>query len=150
MDFVSFITPCLAAFIACIGFSLYYNIHGRNITVASLCGMLAWAVYLAVDIFTDSLPIPFFVSGMFIALYSEIAAYLFKAPVTVYLILGIIPLVPGLTIFRTMEACLTGNINAFTGGLINTLKIGGAITIGLIFVSSIFRLLRAASAKKQG
>lgn len=147
MDFISFITPCIAAFIACVGFCLLYNIHGKNIIIASLCGMVAWAVYLIADIFTDSLCIPFFISGMSIALYSEIAAYICKAPVTVFLIPGIIPLVPGLTIFRTMESCLTGEIQSFILGIINTLKIGGSITIGLIFISSIFRLFRTLKAK---
>ena len=146
MNLLSFITPCIAAFLACVGFCLLYNIHGRNIIIASLCGMVAWAVYLTVDIFTDSLCIPFFMSGISIALYSEIAAYIYKAPVTVFLIPGIIPLVPGLTIFRTMESCLTGEIQSFILGIINTLKIGGSITIGLIFISSIFRLFRTLYA----
>ena len=149
MSFISFITPCIAAFIACIGFSFLYNIHGKNILVASVCGAVAWAVYLIVDIYVDSLCIPFFVSGMSIALYSEIAAYVCKAPVTVYLIPGIIPLVPGLTIFRTMEACLTGEVMEFSLGCINTLKIGGSIAIGLIFISSLFRLIRTVSAKRK-
>ncbi len=142
MSFASFITPCIAAFLACIGFCLLYNIRGKNIIIASLCGMVAWAVYLSADFFTNSLCIPFFISGMSIALYAEIAAYICKAPVTVFLIPGIIPLVPGLTIFRTMESCLTGEIQSFILGIINTIKIGGSITIGLIFVSSIFRLFR--------
>lgn len=147
MNFTSLIIPCLSAFIACVGFCLLYNIHGKNILIASLCGTVAWAVYLIADWYTDSLCIPFFLSGISIALYSEIAAYIFKAPVTVYLIPGIIPLVPGLTIFRTMEACLTGNVDSFAQGLINTLKIGGSITIGLILMSSIFRLYRALTIK---
>jgi len=149
MTFTSFLTPCLAALLACVGFSLLYNIHGKNILVASMCGMVAWAVYLLADMQTDSLCIPFFISGISIALYSEIAAYICKAPVTVYLIPGIIPLVPGLTIFRTMESCLTGDIMNFAIGCINTLKIGGAIAIGLILISSIFRLLRSIKAKRR-
>ena len=91
--------------------------------------------------------IPYFVAGIAVALYSEVAAKIFKAPVTVYLMPGFIPLVPGLTIFRTMEACLFGDITAFAEGLVNTLKIGGAISLGLILMSSFFRLFRNSIRK---
>ena len=134
--------PFFSAFFASMGFALLYNVRKKHLIVAPLCGAFAWMVYLVADIYTDSLVIPYFISGISIALYSELTATLFKAPATVFLIPGIIPLVPGLTIYRTMEACLYGNIQAFAEGLVNTLKIGGAISLGLILISSFFRILR--------
>ena len=147
MSFMEFTVPCVAALLACIGFSFLYNIHGKNVIISSLCGMVAWAVYLITTLFTDSMCMPFFTSGLAIGVYSEIAAYIFKAPITVFLIPGIIPLVPGLRIYRTLGACLSGNVMGFAGGLIDTLKIGGAIALGLIFISSLVRLLRTAVFK---
>lgn len=143
MSFFDFLIPCTAAFLACMGFSLIYNIHGKNIVIASLCGAFSWGIYLIVDAFSTSLVMPYFVSGLAIALYSEIAAMIFQAPITVYLIPGIIPLVPGLTIYRTMEACLSGSLTLFGEGLFSTLKIGGSITLGLILMSSFFRLIKS-------
>ena len=136
------IIPFVSAFFATMGFALLYNVRKKNLIIASLCGAFAWMVYLVADKFTDSIIIPYFVSGISIALYSELAAPIFKAPVTVFLIPGIIPLVPGLTIYRTMEDCLFGNITGFAEGLVNTLKIGVAISLGLILISSFFRIFR--------
>ncbi len=147
---IDMISPFLSALFATLGFGLLYNIHGKNLITAALCGAFAWMVYLVADPFTDSMVIPYFLSGMAIAIYSEFAATICHSPVTVFLIPGIIPLVPGLTIYRTMETCLFGDVSGFAQGLVNTLKIGGAISLGLILVSSIFRLLRTtAKAKKQ-
>lgn len=138
-----FIVPIISSFVATFGFALFYNIRGRNILIASLGGAFSWLVYLVCQQYTASLVLPYFVSGATIALYAELMAYIFKSPATVYLILGIIPLVPGLTIFRTMESCLFGDISAFAEGLVRTIKIGGAIALGLIFMSTFFRLLRS-------
>ena len=142
-----FFLPCLAALLACFGFSLLYNIHGRNIPIASLCGAFGWAIYLITDALSASMVVPYFCAGAAIALYAEIAAYFFHSPITVYLIPGIIPLVPGLTIYRTMDACLTADLYLFGNGLFATLKIGGAITLGLIFTSSLFRLIKNGMSK---
>ena len=136
------IIPFVSAFFATMGFALLYNIRKKNLIIASFCGAFAWMVYLVADRFTDSMIVPYFISGISIALYSELAAQIFKAPVTVFLIPGIIPLVPGLTIYRTMEACLFGDISGFAEGLVNTLKIGAAISLGLILISSFFRIFR--------
>ncbi len=138
----------ISAFFATMGFALLYNIRRKNLIIASLCGAFSWMVYLIADGITNSLVIPYFISGISIALYSELAATIFKSPATVYLIPGIIPLVPGLTIYRTMEACLFGDIQGFAEGLVNTLKIGGAISLGLILISSFFKILRTRLYKK--
>ncbi len=138
------IIDIISAFFATMGFALLYNVRKRNLVVSSLCGAFSWMVYLIADGVTNSLVIPYFISGIAIAFYSELAAPILRAPVTVFLIPGIIPLVPGLTIYRTMEACLFGDIQGFAEGLVNTLKIGGAISIGLILISSFFRIFRAS------
>lgn len=140
MTTYEFIKLCIASFLACLGFSLLYNNHGKNLLISSLCGTFAYAIYLVADALSSSLVVPYFLSGLSIAIYSEVAARIFKAPVTVYLIPGIIPLVPGLTIYRTMQACLSSDLSLFGTGLFNTFKISGAITLGLILASTFFKL----------
>lgn len=140
--FVDIIIPFVSAFVATLGFALLYNIHGKNLIIAAFCGAFAWSVFLISDYYLDSLVVPYFISGISIALYSELAATFAHSPVTVFLIPGIIPLVPGLTIYRTMESCLFGDISVFAEQLVETLKIGGAISLGLIFISSFFRLFK--------
>ena len=139
----------LSAFLSTLGFAIIYNIHGKNLVVASFCGAFGWMFYLVADSITNSAIVPYFVAGLAVALYSAVAAKIFKTPVTVYLMPGFIPLVPGLTIFRTMEACLFGDISSFAEGFVNTLKIGGAISLGLILMSSFFRLFRNSVKTKK-
>lgn len=141
-----FIIAIISSFVATLGYALVYDIKGKNLFVASLGGAFSWAVYLICQHYSVSLVFPYLMSGIATALYSEVAAYFCKAPATVFLIPGIIPLVPGLTVFRTMESCLFGDVSAFAEGLVTTIKIGGAIALGLIFMSAFFRLVRSALA----
>ena len=142
MEFViTFVVPVVASYVSTMGFALLYNIHGKNIHIASVCGAFSYAVYLVVMQFTDSL------GGVAIAIYAELAAMIFKAPITVYLVPGIVPLVPGLTIYKAMEACLRGNLAVGGAGVVNTIKIGGAIALGLILTSYFFRLFRSIAQK---
>lgn len=139
-----FLIPVIFAGLATLGFSLVFNLRGKNLIVATLCGIFSWSMYLVCMAVTDSVLVSYFVCGLSIALYSEIAAYLFCSPATVFLIPGFIPVVPGGAIYRAMEACLYGDISGFAEGLVNTLKICGAIALGVILMSSFFRLFRGA------
>ena len=87
---------CFSAFVACIGFSLIFRIHHqlRFILVSSLGGALGWLVFLLFDNFNNEL-VAYFIAMTIISLFSEIAARIFKAPVTIFLIIGCFPLVPG-------------------------------------------------------
>lgn len=38
--------PCLCAFLACVGFTLIFNIHGAGKLIAGVGGALGWLVYL--------------------------------------------------------------------------------------------------------
>lgn len=149
---MSYFIPCLSAFCACIGFALIYQLRGKKIIIAALCGTFAWAVYLiSAKGFGSSELAAYFLAGGAAALYAELAATRYHMPVTVCLIPGIIPTVPGTTIYRTMRECLLGNAEGFLLGGIDTLKIGGAIALGLIFVSSCIRIVRAMLHRhKQG
>lgn len=142
MTVLSFLVPCLGAFVAGIGFAIIYNIHGKNILISSLCGTLAYAVYLVACLFFETNFAPYFIAGVFIGLYSELAAYIFHTPVTVYLMPGIVPLVPGFTIYKTMEACLHGDISGFGTGVVDTLKIAGAISLGMIMASYLVKAIK--------
>ena len=144
---IDFLIPVIFAGLATLGFSLVFNIRGKNLIVATLCGVFSWSMYLLYDFNSDSAIMPYFICGASIALYSEIAAYLFHSPATVFLIPGFIPAVPGGAVYRAMVACLSGDIAGFAEGLVNTLKIGGAIALGVILMSSFFRLFRGALMK---
>jgi uncharacterized membrane protein YjjB (DUF3815 family) len=84
-----------------------------------------------------------FVSAVTVAIFSEIMARVFKTPSTVFLIVGILPMVPGGGIYYTMKYCIEGNMDMFVSKLITTLGVAGAIAVGVSLVSSVVRIINA-------
>ncbi len=134
-----FLLPCLYAVLACVAFCFILNQRGLLLVVSSLGGGVGWAVCLLCA-FTGSDVIQYFAGAVAVALYAEVMARLLKAPATGFLVVGILPFVPGGGIYYTMEYCLSGNTQLFLSTGIHTFGVAGAVAVGLLLASSLVRL----------
>lgn len=131
---------CLYVFIACLGFGVIFNLRGKNLFLAALGATLGWFVYLLCTGAGMDDTLCYFVATVAIALYSEGMARLHKSPVTIYLVVSFLPLVPGSKIYYTMEYGMAGDTARFLQTGLETCKIAGAIVAGIALVSSVARL----------
>lgn len=106
---------------------------------AAVGGGLGWFAYLLCSP-TNNEFFQYFVAALAISIYSEIMARVHKVPVTVYLIVSLLPLVPGGGIYYSMEAAIAGDMAAFTDKGMQTLTIAGVLALGILLVSSVVRL----------
>lgn len=129
------------------GFSIIFHVPAKTIPVCSIVGGLGWALYEFIIGYdsTNAMVASFFAAAL-VGLLSEICARVFKEAATLFTIPGIMPLVPGIYIFRSMEAMLNGNTSTTTYG-IDCLKIAAAIAFGLLAVGAVFKILHAMHAK---
>jgi uncharacterized membrane protein YjjB (DUF3815 family) len=134
-----FLLPCLYAVLACVAFCFILNQRGLLLVVSSLGGGVGWAVCLLCA-FTGSDIVQYFAGAVAVALYAEVMARLLKAPATGFLVVGILPFVPGGGIYYTMEYCLSGNTQLFLSTGIHTFGVAGAVAVGLLLASSLVRL----------
>ena len=134
--FLTYLLPCACAFLACVGFTLVFNIHGVGKLICGVGGALGWLVYLlwGKTIFAA------FLAAAAIGVYSELMARVRRCPVTAYLLVALLPLVPGGGIYYTMEYCLSGNTQLFLSTGIHTFGVAGAVAVGLLLASSLVRL----------
>jgi uncharacterized membrane protein YjjB (DUF3815 family) len=149
----NFLLPCFYAFMACLSFCFILNQRGWLLLVSSLGGSVGWAVCLLAAP-TGSDVFQYFLGSIAVAAYAEVMARVFKAPATGFVIVGILPFVPGGGIYYTMEYCLSGDTQMFLSTGIHTFGIAGAVAVGLLLVSSLGRiffhgLAAARMAKKQ-
>lgn len=133
--------PCIWAFFSCLGFGLVFNIRGKGNLVCGLGGALGWFVYLTVmacgltDIFSA------FLAAMVIAAYSEWMARVRRCPVTGYLQVALLPLVPGAGIYHTMQWAVQGDNEMFISTLMHTFGFAAALSVGAMLTSSVIRAL---------
>ena len=65
--------PCACAFVACLGFSILFNIHGAGILICAFGGTLGWLCYLLSAPLGSDI-VQSFLAAVVISLYSEIMA----------------------------------------------------------------------------
>ena len=142
--------PCLWAFLASMAFCFVFELRRwRFILAASFTGAVAWLVYLLVDGWGSATQ--FLMATIAAAALAEIFARVFKTPATIFLIIGIIPLVPGGGIYYTLDALINGDMPLFVQLGMETAASAGAIAEGSSLVSSVARivtLLRRERRKK--
>ncbi|MDD2955237.1 MAG: threonine/serine exporter family protein [Oscillospiraceae bacterium] len=147
------ILPVFYAFAASLCFGVLFNIRGKKLWAAAACGALSWAVYLLSGRVLDSELARYFLATVAVSVCAEILARIFRAPVITYLVLGLIPLVPGAGMYDTMERMIGGDMAGAAAVGLNTLGIAASLGLGIVLVSSFSRvassLLRRKPVDKQ-
>ena len=130
----------VACLTGCVGFTILFNIHGKGSTLCVLGGVLTWAVYaVAADLLGNEL-MGFFWGSVFASLYSETMARIRKYPAISYLVVCIFPLIPGAGVYYTMHHAVQGNMALFAEKGIYTASTAGLMAVGIVLVSTVFRL----------
>lgn len=133
------IQTCLSAFVASLGFGVIFNIHGRKLFVAALCGGIGGLFYALSLLLGISEAISLMIGAMALSIASEIAARGLKAPVTAFLVCALIPLVPGGRMYYTMLEMVNGDINQAILLGVDTIVNAGSIAIGCTLISILAR-----------
>lgn len=133
-----------AAFIGTIGFSALFGAPRRYYLECGLAGTAGWAVYLLLASAGPTHVVgAAFLGALAVAVMAHLLAVTRKCPVTVFLICGIIPLVPGGGIFWTAYYIITNQLRlaATTGftALKVTIAIAGAIILAAALASRLQR-----------
>jgi uncharacterized membrane protein YjjB (DUF3815 family) len=136
------------ASIATLAFGIIFNIRGKKLVFASLGGGISWAVYLLSFRLFSSMIFAYFLAASIVTLYSEIMARVLKAPVTTFVICAIIPVVPGGGMYNTMLESVKGNVQTALSTGVETITIAGAIAVGILFISTIVKIIFINKNKK--
>lgn len=141
------ILPCLYSLIASIAFGVQFNIKLRHMIMAGIGGTLTQFIFLAFELSGTKEMLCYFFSAAAVSVYSEIMARRLRVPVNMYLVIGIIPLVPGGYMYNTMITLIGGDVDMFFGMFLTAVGIAGAIAMGVFSVSAFVRLIRIIGHK---
>ena len=141
MEFLlDWVLPCVYSFGACVGFCFLFNIHGPGMLICGGGGALGWLVYLLMGLCSSTLFPRYLVAAVAITLYSELMARLRRCPVTSYLIVALLPFVPGGGIYYAMRYSMVGDNQQFLATLLIVFGIAGTLALGALLGSSVVRL----------
>lgn len=141
------ILELIVCFVSCAGFSILFNIHGPGTVLCNLGGCITWAIYaICLKLGTGDI-MAYFFATIGAAAYSEILARIRKYPAISYLVVSVFPLIPGAGVYYTMNYAVQGDMEAFSQKGTHTIAIAGAMAVGILLVSTAFRIWSMQKAK---
>ena len=130
------------AFISCLGFGVLFNVQKRTLLLAAVNGAIGWTILLSLDIPQVSYIFANLLSALVVGLLAELFAVIQKTPATSFIVIGIIPLVPGFRVYRSMLFFVRGNLDKGISEGVHSCFMAVAIAVGIILSTSIVRMIR--------
>ena len=128
----------LAAYVGTVAFAVLFGVPRKYYLDSGLCGMLGWLLYLILMNHTGlSVANVVFFATVLVTFTAMVLAIVRKCPITVYLICGIFPLVPGAGIFWTTYNVVSEQLGAALHTGVTALKVTVAIAFGIILVAEL-------------
>lgn len=131
----------MGAFLGIISVSVIYGIHRKFFMYCGLCGGIGWMIFLVLNRYVQEDAICIFWATLAVAWIAHIFARMLKAPVTLFLIPGILPLVPGIGMYRSVYNLIMVSNEMAGYYLTETLKAAGCIALAIFTMDTIFRLI---------
>lgn len=94
-----------------VGFGLIFNLRRKYMIFAAAGGLLGWLVFLLSSLYVwKGVFLPTLAAAFVTAIWAEILARVCKAPSTLFFMTGVVPLIPGSTLYYCINALVTGEI----------------------------------------
>lgn len=133
MIFIHFI----AAFVAVISFSINLEIPKKYIIIVGIVGALGWIAYIICDYFKIPNVLAYFISALVVAILSMILSKTLNAVSTIFLIPGILPIVPGLAMYKMVYFLINNNLQESAYQLLQAILITAGIALAIFITESI-------------
>ena len=130
-----FTIQLIAAFLGTVAFAALFGVPRKYYFDAGFCGTMGWLLYLILSRYTSMSPVEIiFCATTLVTLTALLQSIARKCPITVFLICGIFPLVPGAGIFWTSYNIVANQIpDAIQTGFA-ALKATVAIALGILVI----------------
>lgn len=119
--------------LATLSFGVLFGAPKKELPLCGLTGGIGWLVYLLCLEYNGSTTFANLIATLALTVISRTFAAIRKNPVTVYLISGILPLVPGAGIYYMSYYFIMNDMAECSTAGMNTVKVAGAIVLGIVF-----------------
>lgn len=141
------------AFVATVAFSVIFHAPKNQYVFAGITGAFGWLIYIVYMYFSPDAVFASFFAALGLTAISRVLSFVRRAPMTIFLISGIFPIVPGAGIYYTgYHIFMNDNAAALSTGL-ETIKVAVAIALGIGIIVSLprfFFTLRRVQGGKGG
>ncbi|WP_409253010.1 threonine/serine exporter family protein [Bacillus sp. SCS-153A] len=136
------IEQIITSFIASAAFGIIFNAPRESLVKCGSVGMFGWVIYFVMTVKGMDIVLATVTASFLIAVLSQIFSKIYRTPVIIFSVAGIIPLVPGGMAYDAMRNFVQNDYNAAISLAAKAFMISGSIAIGLIFSEVINQVIR--------
>jgi len=146
-DVIGVVKGFVGSFGASVCFALLFNMPRRCLLTASLTGMAGYAAYMGSMALLGSAVGANFIGALVVALAAEWLARRQKAPAIIFSMIGIVPLVPGAGLYRTMLSLVLEEYSQAAAIGVETVLVAASIALAIAVVTVVTRGLKRRSSE---
>ncbi|AYA74528.1 hypothetical protein DOE78_03145 [Bacillus sp. Y1] len=139
----------LLSFLAAAAFGIIFNAPKTSLIQSGFVGMLGWIIYILFTMNGADAVNATLVASFVIAVASQVFAKLYRTPIIIFIVAGIIPLVPGGMAYDAMRNFVENDYNIALALAAKAFLISGAIAMGIVFSEVINQLIRKTAIIKK-
>lgn len=139
----------LAAFLMVLTFGIMFQAPKRSLIFLGITGIVSWSGFLLSKSLIGNVVISSFIASCLVGLCGEVFARIQHLPVTVFVIAGIIPLVPGIAAYDTMLYMIKGEYLEGVKTGIDTMLIAGAIALAIAIIGAMAKYYKELKYRKK-
>jgi uncharacterized membrane protein YjjB (DUF3815 family) len=138
----------VTSFIATGAFGILFNAPKQTLIKCGFIGMGGWIIYYFLEHHNHDAVTATVAASIFVGVVSHILAKVYKTPVIIYSVAGIIPLVPGGLAYDAMRNFVENDYNAALNLAAKAFMLSGSIAFGLVFSEVINQVYRKLLDKR--
>ncbi len=146
-ELMPIIVRLITAVIGTVSFSIIFKMNPKRLFIAAVGGFLTCAGYEIAYLLTPTVIIASFASAVVMALFSEIAARVLKAPAIIFIFPCLIPIVPGRALYYSVYHLLMSNpteaATSAKAAILTVLGIAVGLGVASIFIGIALQIIKA-------
>lgn len=133
---MSFLQPffqLFLSFVAIYAFSIMYSAPRFQCPYCGICGCFTWGISHLMEELGAGNMLSVLTATFFLTLLTRILSVKRKTPITIYLMTGVLPLVPGAGIYYTSYYLMLDEARTAARMGLEAFQTAGAISFGIVF-----------------
>lgn len=146
---MTILAQLITSFISSAGFGILFNAPKKVLLQCGFNGMAGWIVYyLLVENGVDAVPATI-VGAILVAMISRGFSKLYKTPIIIFNVSGIIPLVPGGMAYNAMRSFVQNDYLNAVQYSAKVMLLAGGIAMGLMFSEVLNQIMLKTAGKRR-
>lgn len=135
------IVHAIGSYCAVVALCIIFCVPKKYLNLSGIVGAIGWLIYTWTNKHTVNEMLSMFLAALVVSVMSHIFARWRKAPVTLFLIPGILPLVPGIGMYRIVYYFMSTDSENHMASyyFVYTLQMAGMIAIAIFITDTFFK-----------